>query len=40
MQAWHRYSGQLYYRGDSDPSTTADSTDDYGILMGLRHKVN
>lgn len=32
--------GQLYYRYDSDPSATADSTDDYGILTGLRYKFN
>ena len=30
--------GQVYYRFDSDPSLTADSTDDFGIVTGLRYE--
>lgn len=29
--------GQVYYRFDSDPSLTADSTADWGIVTGLRY---
>lgn len=30
----------LYYRYDSDPSTTASSKSDYGIVTGVRYKFN
>lgn len=31
---------QVYYRFDSDPSKTAESSEDYGIITGLRYKFN